>query len=439
MPRLNFGSTLAIRQTVFLVVVVLAGFYAYFAAADVAGLAQQTALAAPGSAGLARLLAAAERLQWTLAIGVGVVAAAILGLMALMDRTVAKPVATLARQMVELSRGDTEIEILYDQRPDEIGEIARGLGVLRNEVRYNADLLAEIRTRDDREAALLRDAAVRENVEKFMADMSKLMAGLGAMTGRMSEDAATMIAAVRNANDGSDSAKTAAQIAAQNVSAVAGAVEQMLAAIEEINRQVVDSTGVVRDAVAQTEKSSAGMTRLSTAAARVGDVVELISRIAAQTNLLALNATIEAARAGEAGRGFAVVAQEVKTLATRTAKATQDIGEQIAEMQAATNQSVDAIEAIRDKIAAVERISAIIASAVHEQGVSTQEIVRSTRSAAAGTTSMSDHVGEVAKAVASSNDSVDSVSKLAQDVDALAGRLRARANDFMHDLAQAQG
>ena len=246
-----------------------------------------------------------------------------------------------------------------------------------------------------------------------------------------------MTGAVRHANQGSESATHAATEAAQNVSAVANAAEQLLDAIEEISRQVVDSTGVVREAVAQTEKSNAGISRLSAAAARVGDVVELISRIAAQTNLLALNATIEAARAGEAGRGFAVVAQEVKTLATRTAKATQDIAAQISEMQAATDQSVDAIEAIRDKITAVERISAIIASAVHEQGASTQEIVRSTRSAAEGTRSMSDHVSAVDKAVGDVGDSVDSVMRLAQELDAFAARLRGKATDFARVVESA--
>ena len=208
-----------------------------------------------------------------------------------------------------------------------------------------------------------------------------------------------MITTARRATENSSHARDASRNAASDVSSVAQASEQLLESIGEINRQVVQSTTVVQRAVEETQQSSQGMTRLAAAARRVGDVVSLISRIAAQTNLLALNATIEAARAGEAGRGFAVVAQEVKNLATQTAKATQDIADQISEMQAATNVSVDAIEMIGRKIGEVEQISTIIAAAVHEQGASTQEITRNVRSAASGAASMSTHVENVESAV----------------------------------------
>lgn len=439
MPKLSIGGGLVLRQALFLVLVVGLGLYAYVAAVDLATLSREAA--ASRTAESANLVAqASERLEMLLLGGVALISLAILAVMIpVMNNSVARPISALARQMGELADGQSEIDIEYADREDEIGEIARGLVTLRDELRKNAELMEELKARDDREARLMRDAALREGIEQFVVEMARLMDDLGLKTKRMSEDSEMMILSVRHANEGSESAKTAAHDAASNVSAVAQAAEQLLDAIEEISRQVVDSTGVVKEAVGQTEKSSAGMSRLSTAAARVGDVVELISRIAAQTNLLALNATIEAARAGEAGRGFAVVAQEVKTLATRTAKATQDIAEQIAEMQAATDQSVGAIDAIRDKISAVERISAIIASAVHEQGASTQEIVRSTRSAAEGASSMSDHVGDVAKAVSGANDSVESVVRLAQDLDALASRMQGKASDFSTVLKSANG
>jgi methyl-accepting chemotaxis protein len=199
----------------------------------------------------------------------------------------------------------------------------------------------------------------------------------------------------------------------------------------------VQSTTVVKRAVSESVESSTGMERLATSARRVGDVVSLISRIAAQTNLLALNATIEAARAGEAGRGFAVVAQEVKTLATQTARATQEISGQIADMQAATESSVTAIDTIQTKISEIEQISAIIASAVQEQGASTQEITRNVRSAASGTTAMSNFVEGVAKAVVETSESVESVVDLARAVDELAAAMANDVKAFANELQQA--
>ncbi|MDE2364773.1 MAG: HAMP domain-containing protein [Hyphomicrobiales bacterium] len=440
MQKVSIGASLIFRQAVFFLVIAVFGFYAYKGAGDLTSLAQQAASTSAASPALAAFQGAAEQYQFNLLIGAALICGVILIVMIpVINRTVSRPLARIAQQMEELASGNTDIEIEAETREDEIGAIARSLVALRAGVRRNVALVEEIKARDDREARLMRDAAIREGTEQYFGELTRLMDGLGAMTRQMSEDTETMKAAVRHANEGGESARDSATEAAQNVSAVAGAAEQLLDAIEEISRQVVDSTGVVREAVAQTEKSSAGISRLAAAASRVGDVVELISRIAAQTNLLALNATIEAARAGEAGRGFAVVAQEVKTLATRTAKATEDIAAQIADMQSATDQSVDAIEAIKDKIAAVERISAIIASAVHEQGASTQEIVRSTRSAAEGTKSMSEHVGSVGKAVGDVNDSVDSVVRLAQDLDSFATRMRGKANDFEKVLESAQG
>ena len=239
-----------------------------------------------------------------------------------------------------------------------------------------------------------------------------------------------MILAAKQANDGSDRATAASTHASGDVTSVATASEQLLDSIEEISRQVVQSTSVVKAAVERAVDTNAGMGRLSSAAQKVGDVVSLISRIAAQTNLLALNATIEAARAGEAGRGFAVVAQEVKTLATQTAKATQDITGQITEMQQATDLSVEAIDKIQKKISEVEHISTIIAAAVHEQGAATQEIARNVRSAAAGTQSMSSHIENVVRSVGETSSSASSVAQLAHELDDIARGMTAMVESF---------
>jgi methyl-accepting chemotaxis protein len=439
MRAFSIGSSLVLRQFLFMVAFVAMGCSAYYIASDIAEMARSAANAASASE-MARRAAAtselADRLSGWLLIGTGLCCLLIVAVsMPLLHRNLALPIQRLARQMGELAEGDTSIEIVEAARQDEIGAIARGLGVLRDAVRHNNALMQELKARDDREARLVREAAIRAKVEELASELAGMTTRLGAMTKRMSEMSEAMIVAARKAQEGSSLAKTASFDTSSNVSSVATASEQLLESIEEINRQVVESTSVVNRAVAETQESTAGMARLSAAARRVGDVVDLISRIAAQTNLLALNATIEAARAGEAGRGFAVVAQEVKTLATQTARATQDIAEQIAEMQAATSLSVTAIDTIKQKIGEVEHISSMIASAVHEQGASTHEIARNVRFAASGATAMNTHVENVADAVAVTGDSVEAVVNLAYELDQLASRLRNTASDFAGSLA----
>jgi len=226
--------------------------------------------------------------------------------------------------------------------------------------------------------------------------------------------------------------------AAENSSRALGGGEHQETAVLAAETDLQPLIESLKRSIQARREAISEVTKLTSFTKDLRGMAEDVQLVARQTNLLAINAAIEAARAGEAGRGFAVVAQEVKTLATRTAKATQDIAAQISDMQSATDQSVSAIEAIREKITAVERISAIIASAVHEQGASTQEIVRSTRSAAEGTQSMSDHVGSVGKAVGDVNDSVDSVVRLAQNLDSFAARMRAKGSDFARTLEAAR-
>lgn len=442
MVGLSIGGSLVLRQLLFMALLVVLGVVAYFAALDLHDLAHTVAISDPATAirKAAELEAAAGTLSNNLLFGTAlgcflVVAVSI----PVIHRTVAKPVETLARQMATLASGSTDIEIdsAQTKRKDEIGAITRALSGLRDAVRTNNALVVEIRTRDDREARLVREAAVRAKVEKFSQDLSATMTRLSAMTKRVAEASEAMIEAARHAAEGSNQAKTASSHAASDVSSVAIASEQLLASIEEISRQVVQSTAVVKRAVSESVESSTGIERLAASARRVGDVVSLISRIAAQTNLLALNATIEAARAGEAGRGFAVVAQEVKTLATQTARATQEISGQIADMQAATESSVAAIDTIQTKIGEIEQISAIIASAVQEQGASTQEITRNVRSAASGTTAMSSFVEGVAKAVVETSVSVESVVDLARALDELAATMANDVRSFAEELSRA--
>ena len=224
MPKLSIGGGLVLRQALFLVLVVGLGLYAYVAAVDLATLSREAA--ASRTAESANLVAqASERLEMLLLGGVALISLAILAVMIpVMNNSVARPISALARQMGELADGQSEIDIEYADREDEIGEIARGLVTLRDELRKNAELMEELKARDDREARLMRDAALREGIEQFVVEMARLMDDLGLKTKRMSEDSEKMILSVRHANEGSESAKTAAHDAASNVSAVAQAV-----------------------------------------------------------------------------------------------------------------------------------------------------------------------------------------------------------------------
>src|SRR5205807_2315310 len=185
-----------------------------------------------------------------------------------------------------------------------------------------------------------------------------------------------------------------------NVQSVASATEEMASSVNEISRQVQGSARIAGDAVEQAQKTNDRVAELAKAAARIGDVVELINTIAGQTNLLALNATIEAARAGDAGRGFAVVASEVKALAQQTAKATGEIGQQVTGIQAATQDSVDAIKEIGGTIEKLSEISSAIAAAVEEQGAATQEIARNVQQAAQGTQQVTSNITDVQRGAA---------------------------------------
>ena len=230
---------------------------------------------------------------------------------------------------------------------------------------------------------------------------------------------------------------SAAAQASANVQTVAAAAEELTASIGEISRRLADSTRVTSAAVADAERTNRSMQNLQDAAARIGAVVQLITEIAGKTNLLALNATIEAARAGEAGKGFAVVAGEVKALATQTAKATQEIAEQITAIQAATTEAAESIRTIGATIDEMSSIATAISAAVEEQGAATQEIARNVQEAARGTDSVSASIGEVTRIAGESGQAAGQVLGGADTLSAEAQALRDAVDGFLHRVRAA--
>ncbi len=225
----------------------------------------------------------------------------------------------------------------------------------------------------------------------------------------------------------------AAEQASTNVQTVASAAEELSSSIEEVGRQVSESSNIAQSAATEAEQTNESVEELAVAAEKIGLVVDLISDIAAQTNLLALNATIEAARAGDAGKGFAVVANEVKSLASQTAKATGDISAQISAIQSATGNAVTAIRGIGKTISQVNEIATAIASAVEEQGAATQEIARNVQEAATGTQEVTANIAEVQKAATETGESSSQVLEAAAELSKQAEALQTEIDAFMND------
>jgi len=291
--------------------------------------------------------------------------------------------------------------------------------------------VTELRTAQQRKADMIKmaddfEGAVGEIIETVSSASTELEASAGTLTktAERAQEITTRVAA-------------ASEEASTNVQSVASATEEMASSVGEISRQVQESARMAGDAVGQARATTERVSELSKAASRIGDVVELINTIAGQTNLLALNATIEAARAGEAGRGFAVVASEVKALAEQTAKATGEIGQQITGIQAATQDSVNAIREISETIAKLSEISSTIAAAVEEQGTATQEISRNVQQAAQGTQQVSSNITDVQRGATETGSASSQVLSAAKSLSGDSNRLKLEVGKFLGTVRAA--
>jgi len=348
-------------------------------------------------------------------------------------RSVAEPIAKITNITEAVAAGDSSIAVPFSERSDEIGALARSIGVFQRAMRSNEELNRTVRS--DAEMRTQRQEQMSNEISRFSAEVEATLAELGRISDQMLSASSQLAGAADEASAKTASASAASAEASSNVRDIASAADELSASVNEIDRQVAQSNAIATKAVNEAGRTNIAVKELDEAAARIGDVVKLITDIAEQTNLLALNATIEAARAGEAGRGFAVVAGEVKALSGQTSRATEEIAAQIAGMQRATVRSIEAITSIEHIIREIGDISGAIAAAVTEQGAATAEIARSVEIAAKRTVETADEVGLVGTATEDTRSSAGAVKMVADDLGSVAGRIRGQVDAFFQRLS----
>ena len=354
---------------------------------------------------------------------------------ALIVAGVTRPLRAMTGAMLQVAAGDDGIAVPSLGQRDEIGQLAGALETFKRNLVAQKRLAAEQEA--ERTTKERRADALDQSVRAFEAGIGEIVETVSSAATELEAAASTLTQTAETTQHLSNTVAAASEEASTNVQSVATATEELGASVNEIARQVQQSSRIAGEAVEQARRTDERITALSQAASRIGDVVKLITAIAEQTNLLALNATIEAARAGDAGKGFAVVASEVKQLASQTAKATEEIGAQIAGMQTATHESVGAIKEIGVTIGRISEIAATIAAAVEEQGAATGEIARNVQSAAEGTTRVAANIGDVNRGAGETGAASTQVLGSAQSLSRQSHQLRREVATFLEAVRAA--
>ncbi len=375
-----------------------------------------------------------QRLVMMLALGGFLLGGA---LAVLQGRGISRPMIAMCKAMRELANGNFDVVLPGLGRKDELGEMASAVEEFKMQAIAKAERDAVAHDAQSKASAAARRAELITFADDFEAAVGAIVANVSASAVQLEAAAGTLTRTAESTQSLSSKAAGASEEASSNMQSVASATEELSASVDEIGRQVQESNRIAEAAVLQAEQTDGRIGKLSRAAQEIGDVVKLITAIAEQTNLLALNATIEAARAGEAGRGFAVVASEVKSLASQTAKATDEISSHIAGMQGATQESVAAIKEIGGTIAQISTIASTIASAVEEQGSATQEIARSVQTVAKGTHEAAANIMEVNRGAAETGSASGDVLDSARTLSTESTRLREELDRFMANIRAA--
>ena len=352
-----------------------------------------------------------------------------------MRRSVSIPLSEVVTALNRLADGDTNASVTV-RNDDEIGQVAKAFQTFKErtlEMRRMEEekIEAEKRAEEEKRQATLKMADDLESSVKGVVD------NVASAATEMEATAQSMSSTSEETSRQATAVAAASEQATTNVETVATAAEELSTSIQEISRQLAQATGEVTTATSQAQQTNQTVRTLAEGAQKIGDVVVMIQDVAEQTNLLALNATIEAARAGDAGKGFAVVASEVKSLANQTAKATEQISEQIAGMQSITQETVSAIESVVNAMGRINEVTASIASAIEEQNAATQEIARNVQQAASGTKEVSANIVEVNKAATDSSAAATQVVTVVGELSKQSEILRTELDKFLSTLRAA--
>ncbi|CCE11409.1 putative methyl-accepting chemotaxis protein [Bradyrhizobium sp. STM 3843] len=379
-------------------------------------------------------IAEIERLIAMLAIG-GLALCAALALM--LGNGISRPMITMCKAMRELASGNFDVRLPGLGRSDELGEMAAAVEEFKLQAVAKAERDAASQDAQNKAAGAARRTELIRFADEFEAAVGSIVANVSESAHQLEHAAATLTRTAETTQGLASRVAGSSGQATSGIESVATATEELSTSVAEIGRQVRESNHIAESAVAQAEETDGRIGKLSLAAQQIGDVVKLITAIAEQTNLLALNATIEAARAGDAGRGFAVVASEVKSLASQTAKATDEISNHISGMQEATKESVAAIKQIGGTIGQISTIASSIASAVEQQGTATQEIARNVQGVAVGTREAAADITQVNRGATETGAASEEVLRSAKSLSSQSARLREELNRFMSNIRAA--